>query len=352
MINKTTKIWKKIGRPSLATTIAVTVLAIGLTASLWVITLNGPTGTRPKTVRIEPGMSVASISRRLGRERIIQSPRFLRALAIVTGASRSFTAGDHPFDGSMTTWEVLRELRVPRDVTQSVTIPEGLRRERVIEILVSSLDLDREELDRMTTDSAFCRKVGVNADNLEGYLFPETYRVSVSAGEEQVLRVLIDHFHKIVDDDLKRSAALLDMTVHEVVTMASIIEGEAVIDSERDTISAVYHNRLKRRMRLQADPTVQYAIPDGPRRLFYKDYQFDSPYNTYRHSGLPPGPILSPGAASLRAAVNPARIDYLYFVAKGDGSHVFTKTAREHEAAKRQTKSARRQTWRQSSKRR
>jgi UPF0755 protein len=133
--------------------------------------------------------------------------------------------------------------------------------------------------------------------------------------------------------------------------MASIIEGEAQLDAERATISAVYHNRIKKRMRLQADPTVQYAIPDGPRRLFYKDYAYDSPYNTYRHAGLPPGPIMSPGAASLEAAANPADVDYLYFVARGDGSHVFTKTAKEHEIAKRQTRAARREAWKPSKRR-
>lgn len=141
------------------------------------------------------------------------------------------------------------------------------------------------------------------------------------------------------------------MTIHEAVTMASIIEGEAQVAEERATISAVYHNRLKKGMRLQADPTVQYAIPDGPRRLFYKDYSYQSPYNTYRHRGLPPGPIMSPGAASLEAAVNPADVDYLYFVAKGDGSHLFTKTAAEHEAAKQKTKAARRKSWKQTKRR-
>ena len=137
------------------------------------------------------------------------------------------------------------------------------------------------------------------------------------------------------------------MSLHEVVTLASIIEGEARIDEERPVISAVYHNRLRQKMRLQADPTVQYALEDGPRRLFYRDYAIDSPYNTYRVRGLPPGPIMSPGEASLRAALHPADVDYVYFVSQGDGSHLFSRTAAEHGRAKSKTYRARRDGWRQ-----
>jgi len=245
----------------------------------------------------------------------------------------------------MSAWDVLQELQVPRDITQSITIPEGLRKERVIEILGRELGLDKDRLTRLIDDPLFCKKLNVEARDLEGYLFPETYRVSVAAKEQQVLEILVIQFHRLFSEELRESARQIGMTVHEAVTMASIIEGEAQLDAERTTISAVYHNRLKKKMRLQADPTVQYALPDGPRRLFNKDYEFNSPYNTYRNRGLPPGPIQSPGAASLAAAVNPADVEYLYFVARGDGSHIFTKTAAEHAKAKRETQAARRRTW-------
>jgi UPF0755 protein len=188
----------------------------------------------------------------------------------------------------------------------------------------------------------------VEAQTLEGYLFPETYKFSLAMAERQVVRLMVDHFFGILDSRMRRRARDMGMSVHEVVTMASIIEGEAVLDHERPLISAVYHNRLQKRMRLQADPTVQYAIPDGPRRLFNRDYRIDSPYNTYRHYGLPPGPIMSPGEASIRAAVDPAEVGYLYFVAQGDGSHIFSRTMQEHEAAKRKTRRARRNMWRRS----
>ena len=339
------KLWNRISRPSITLTLLASFFAISLGISVSVCILNRPTGVKSKSVRIEPGASVAGIANRLRRERIIRSPKFLRLLTILSGASRNLTAGDHPFTGRMTSWDVLQELQIPRDVTRSVTIPEGLRKEQVIEILSRDLDLDNDRLSKLVIDPVFCRKVHVASDNLEGYLFPETYRVSISSREKHVLKVLLRQFHRVFDKDLRKAAKRIGFSVHEVVTLASIIEGEAQVARERTTISAVYHNRLKKGMRLQADPTVQYALPDGPRRLFNKDYNYDSPYNTYRHQGLPPGPILSPGAGSLSAAVNPADVEYLYFVAKGDGSHLFTKTAAEHAEAKRKTKAARRRNW-------
>lgn len=308
--------------------------------------LNRPTFFGFKEIEIRKGMSVRQIGDVLHAEGVIRSPMLLSLFARLNGTSRRLMAGVHPFDGHMTTWQVLLELEQPRDVTRDVTILEGLRKEQVARILASELNLDEEKLLVLMSDPAFCHRLGVPADNLEGYLFPETYKISTSADEARVLTLLVAHFFNAFDDRLRAQAEVMGMSMHEVVTMASIIEGEARVDAERPIISAVYHNRLKRNMRLQADPTVQYAIPDGPRRLFYVDYRFDSPYNTYRHGGLPPGPIMSPRRASLDAAVFPADVDYLFFVARGDGSHVFSRTEREHEAAKRQTLSDRLRTWR------
>ena len=190
-MNPFQRLWRQIGRPSLGLTIAAPLFAIafGLSFSLYVF--NRPTGVRSKMIRIETGASVAAIAARLERERLIKSPRLLRALAILTGASKNLTAGDHPFSGRMTTWDVLRELQVPRDVTRRVTVPEGLRKERVVEILARDLELDPTLLASLIVDPAFCSKLGVEANDLEGYLFPETYQVSVSTTEAQVLAVLV-----------------------------------------------------------------------------------------------------------------------------------------------------------------
>ena len=312
---------------------------------LLVLTLNRSTGWGPRDVVIQKGMSVEQIGRLLHNEGVIRSPRLFILLSLVNRNSRNLKAGTHHFQEGMDTWEILEELTVSKAEFHEVTIPEGRTLLQTLTRLAATADLDERELRRIATDPGFCRRLGVDADNLEGYLFPETYRLSPTMDEEQVIRMLIGQFFAVFSGKLKERAQEIGMSVHEVVTLASIIEGEAQLEEERSTISAVYHNRLKHGMRLQADPTVQYAIEGGPRRLFYRDYRIDSPYNTYRHKGLPPGPVMNPGAASLAAALFPANVDYLYFVAKGDGSHVFSRTSREHDRAKHRTRWARRRNW-------
>ena len=308
---------------------------------------NRPTGVAAQNVEIQKGASVEQIARQLHRERLIRSPHLLQLFAYFKGSSRHLMAGVHPFDGGMTTYGVLLELERSRDVTLKVTIPEGLRKEKIAAILVKKLDLDEQKLLALMNDPAFCKTLSVPGDDLEGYLFPETYQLLAITSEQRVLRRIVGHFHTVFDERLKKRARKIEMSMHEVVILASIVEGETCWDNERDTIAAVYHNRLKKGMRLQADPTVQYALPDGPRRLFYKDYDYDSPYNTYRHAGLPPGPIGSPGRASIEAALFPADVDYLFFVATGKGGHIFSRTFEEHTAAKQKTTPARENSWRE-----
>ena len=165
---------------------------------------------------------------------------------------------------------------------------------------------------------------------------PDTYVFAEGISEEQVMRFLIEQTLNIFkSDSVQKRMKELGLTRHQVLTLASIVEGEAMIDEERPLIASVYLNRLKIGMKLQADPTIQFLLPDGPRRLTYKDLQIDSPYNTYLYRGLPPGPINNPSKASILATLFAAKTNYLYFVARGDGSHVFTKTAHEHLKAKR-----------------
>ncbi|MCY3683401.1 MAG: endolytic transglycosylase MltG [Gemmatimonadetes bacterium] len=316
-----------------------------LAACTGIFIFNRPTGMGEKEVEIRHGATVKQISHQLYGKRLIHSPRLLQFLAQVNGSSRRLKAGIHLLDGQMTTWEVLLELERSRDVTQNVTVLEGLEKKQIAEILSEKLNLNQNKLLLLMNSTAFCKTLSVQARDLEGYLFPETYNFPITASEQQVLRRMVEHCQAVFDERLQRRADELEMSIHEVITLASIIEGETSWDSERDTISAVYHNRLKKGMRLQADPTVQYALPGAPRRLFYKDYDYDSPYNTYRHAGLPPGPVNSPGRASIEAALFPADVNYLYFVATGEGGHVFTRTLQEHVAAKKKTASARENTW-------
>ena len=313
---------------------------------LAVLALNRPTGSGAKDIVIQKGMTVIQIGKLLHREGVIRSPRLLVLFSVFDGTSRRLKAGIHRFPDNLSTWEALKKLAYSRDEFRSVTLPEGMTLARTLGLLASELDLDPKKMRQLASDPGYCRRLGVPADNLEGYLFPETYQIPLTKDEEQVIRMLVRHFFTVFDSTMAERSNQTGLSAHEVVTLASIIEGEALLDRERATISAVYHNRLEQGMYLQADPTVQYVIEDGPRRLFYRDYKIDSPYNTYRHRGLPPGPVMNPGAASLRAALYPADVDYLYFVARGDGSHVFSRTVREHEEAKRKTRSARRRTWR------
>ncbi len=330
-------------------TVVLTVpIACFLGACAGILFLNQPTGVEAKDIEIQKGASVEQIGRQLYGERLIRSPRVLQIFAYLKGSSRKLMAGVHPFDGRMTTWQVLHELEHPRDVTVNVTIPEGLRKERVAALLAEKLNLDEQKLLALMKDPAFCKSLSVPAKDLEGYLFPETYQFSAIASEQRVLHRIVKHFHTVFDERLQKRARARGMSVHEVVTLASIVEGETCWDNERDSIAAVYHNRLKKKMRLQADPTVQYALPDGPRRLFYSDYRYDSPYNTYRYGGLPPGPIGSPSRASIEAVLFPADIDYLYFVATGEGGHIFTRTFQAHADAKQKTLAARENSWRES----
>jgi UPF0755 protein len=177
----------------------------------------------------------------------------------------------------------------------------------------------------------------LEGDSFEGFLFPETYTVPAGAPARQVVRVMAENLLRSWQPQWDRRLDSLGMTRRELVTLASIVEGEVVQRGEGPLVAAVYHNRLRRGMHLQADPTVQYAIEleTGQRknRLLIRDYQFPSPFNTYLHAGLPPGPISSPGIGSMEATLYPAKVSYLFFVAQGDGSHVFSRTYREHLAA-------------------
>ena len=206
---------------------------------------------------------------------------------------------------------------------------------QVAKHLSKELDFNYFEVLKLLSNEEFIRDLQVNSNTLEGYLFPETYYFFEGVDKTSVIKRLVKEHKKFWNDANLSKADSLGFTPYEITTLASIIEGEAIYDSERSIISAVYHNRLKIGMKLQADPTVQYIIDDGPRRLLNKDLRIKSPYNTYIYHGLPPGPINSPGEQSLIAALSPQDNDYLYFVAKGDGYHTFSRNEKEHERAKR-----------------
>jgi UPF0755 protein len=187
-------------------------------------------------------------------------------------------------------------------------------------------------------NSAYIESLGINAPSLEGYLFPESYLITYGADSRDIVEMMVAHFFDVFTQDMKERAEELGFTMEEAVTLASLIEKEAACEHEKPIISGVYHNRLKKGLLLQCDATIQYILPKRKPRLFYSDLQIDSPYNTYIYKGLPPTPIASPGRSSIIAALWPASTDYLYFVARGDTTHIFSRTLEEHNEAKRRVK--------------
>ncbi|MCK4384752.1 MAG: endolytic transglycosylase MltG [candidate division Zixibacteria bacterium] len=292
-------------------------------------------------VIIKHGDNMSRIVDRLNEANLIKDGTGLLILAKLLGKDRHIQAGRYDFEKGMSLYSVFNRL-VKGDVAlNEVTIPEGLTIKQIAGILRREIEIDSSEFVRVAMDSQFAQNnMDIPVSNLEGYLFPDTYKLSWGMPPEKVAQILVEQFKKTFTDSLLRRAEEINFSLSEVVTLASMIEAEAKDGEEREMISAVYHNRLKRGMLLQCDPTVIYALSELDRPLLLKDLKIDSPYNTYKYPGLPPGPICNPGKASIFAALYPADADYLYFVAKGDGTHIFSTTLKEHNKAKIKIKRA------------
>jgi UPF0755 protein len=273
---------------------------------------------------------------------VIRAPTLFRMYAGLTDRDRRIKAGTYLLQRAASWNAVIDALVAGRGIVIPVTIPEGWEVTTIVRTIASAMKLAPESIDTAVRDTALIRRLGIPIRSLEGYLFPETYLLPEGSGPASIVRTLVGEFEKRWKPEWNERLAALGMTRHQIVTLASIIEREAKVAEERVLISAVYHNRLARGMRLQADPTVQYAMGRRTSRVLYRDLETDSPYNTYRHTGLPPGPIASPGSASLEAALHPADVPYLYFVAHPDGHHEFRTTLREHNEAVRRMRALRR----------
>jgi UPF0755 protein len=258
----------------------------------------------------------------------------LNAAGRILGLTKSIKTGKYVFPRNISNSEILNDLEEGRSrVLVTLSIPEGWRMERIALQCGKILGIDPQKFISLCDRSGFRRELGVDAESIEGFLMPDTYRFLWQTSEEEIIERMVGEFTNFYNDSLRSRQGELRLSLNQVLTLASIVEGEAVLDRERPVIAGVYYNRLKKRMRLEADPTVQYAIPDGPRRLSYSDLRINSPYNTYLRYGLPPGPISSPGRKSILAALYPEKHSYLYFVADGAGGHVFSRTYAEHRKA-------------------
>ena len=284
-----------------------------------------------RNVEVRRGASTASILRKLRGQGVLRDDFVPLLYVKAMRRGESLKAGIYQFKGESSPLQVIDKLVRGDVLLKSITVREGLDRFSIGELLSAERFGSAVEWRKLTGAPSLIEDLDPKADSLEGYLFPDTYRLSPGTRPEVVVKLMVDNFRTHFGDQLALISNGLDL--HQTVTLASIVETEARLAQERSMIASVYLNRLRKNMLLQADPTVIYAMKlkgtwkGNIRRV---DLQMNSPYNTYRSRGLPPGPIANPGLASLRAAAFPADTDYLYFVSRNDGSHVFARTLDEH----------------------
>jgi len=287
----------------------------------------------PVLFAVARGETLRSIAHNLEERGLVRDSRSIIWLARWRDLAGELRAGEYLISPSQGPEEILERIAAGQVETYQVALPEGLTARQIGERLEAAQLVEAEAFEKIVRDPALAEKLGIEGQTLEGYLFPETYRLPRGLPPEEVARVLVGQFFEAWKS-IEPAAREQKLSMLDVVTLASIVEKETGAADERPLIAAVFRNRLKKGMRLETDPTVIYGIPDFDGNLRRRDLEnSDNPYNTYRIRGLPPGPIASPGADALRAVVAPADVDYLYFVSRNDGTHKFSRTYREHVVA-------------------
>ncbi|HDP25102.1 MAG TPA: endolytic transglycosylase MltG [Deltaproteobacteria bacterium] len=287
----------------------------------------------PLQIEITPGQSAWEISRLLEHEGIVTDAPMFMALTLASSKYRFLKAGTYIFEGRHLPMEIMEILFRGKTLRYRITIPEGSTIYTIADIITNTGLVTREEFVQSALRAETSSFFDLGAPSVEGFLFPDTYFLSPHMTPLEIMAKMINRFSELYTNDFDVRAEELDMSRIEVLTLASIIEKEAVVHEEKPIISSVFHNRLRKNMPLQADPTVVYGIDGFSRTIRPEDLLRDSPYNTYRIRGLPPGPICNPGIASIRAALWPASTDYLYFVSNRDGTHSFSTSLKEHNRA-------------------
>ena len=323
--------------------LVISVLLVGIAAAGAVAMVNEWTGRLEAPYRgyagdevfvdVEPGDSTRTIAARLAAAGVVRDELTFRLAARRTGRDRELKAGEYRFDRPLSVLDVIDKVARGRVHLRSITFPEGLTIGQMAGVFEAAGFGAAGAFEAAAGQAALVADLDPDAANLEGYLFPETYALPREATARDLVAAMVAQFRTEFDDELRARAVERRLSVRAVVTLASIIQKEAGAAAEHELVSAVFNNRLRIGMPLQSDPTVIYALEraalyDG--NLTRASLQFDSPYNTYRYGGLPPGPIAAPGEAVLRAALAPADVSYLYFVSRNDGTHAFAETLREH----------------------
>ena len=336
--NERVKLWMKVGL-----LLVLALLVAGVAGGMWLRT----TLTRPHAsfagdevfVEIPAGESTAGSGRRLVEAGVLRDELTFRLAWRWYGSGRTLKAGEYRFTGASTPAEVLDRVARGDVYLLAITFPEGLTAEEMGEVFARAGFGTAEQFVQAAASPDAIRALDPEADTLEGYLFPDTYRVPRSTTADSLVASMVARFTQVFDAAWADAANARGLSVRQLVTLASLVEKETARAEERGQVAGVYHNRLRVGMPMQCDPTVIYALKRAGRwdgNITRADLQFDSPYNTYRYPGLPPGPIAQPGRASLAAAARPDETSALYFVSRNDGSHVFSDTLEEHNRAVRE----------------
>jgi UPF0755 protein len=297
---------------------------------------DGDASAERQVVTIQPGEGFGPITRQLQAQGLIQKPFKFKLYARFMGYHTQIKAGEYELSARMSPRQILEALKGGRVRLHHVTVPEGYQLRQIAETIETAGFGAAQDFYRLATDPQVVRDTGIEADTLEGYLFPDTYHFPRGFDQRAIIDAMVRHFKTVITDKWQARAREMGLTLHEVVTLASIIEKETGDPAERPLISSVFHNRLRKGMRLETDPTVIYGIKDFNGNLTRKDLRTPTPYNTYIIKGLPPGPIASPGQAALEAALYPAETDYLFFVSRRDRTHQFSTNWKDHDKAVRE----------------
>ena len=286
-------------------------------------------------INVRQGQSLKTTADLLHQKDIIKNPYKLILIARIKGYDKRLKAGEYLLSAAMTPRQIL-DIMVKGEVKlYKLTVPEGYNIEQIGELVARAQIGTKAEFIQAASDSALTQKMGLEAKTFEGYLFPDTYFFPKNVTVDKIISTMVQRFWTIFTPEWKERAKSKGFTVHQVVTLASIIEKETGAAFERPIISAVFHNRLRKKMRLESDPTVIYGIKDFNGNLTRKHLRTRTPYNTYKIRGLPVGPIANPGRESLAAALFPDKSAYIYFVSKKDNTHYFSTTLKEHNRAVR-----------------
>lgn len=295
--------------------------------------VSGPVKSPSQIIVVPEGSSFQQVATLLKQEHLIRSRWMFLLLGKSRDRDRKIRPGEYELDGGMTPQEILTKLLAGKVVLHPLTVPEGYTLSQIGEALAMTGVSDSEEFLRLVRDRAYIATLDIDAGSLEGYLFPETYHFPRGTKAKDVIRAMVDGLHRVWTPEMQEQAARLRLTLHQVLTLASVIEKETGVKEERQLIAAVFHNRLRKKIPLQSDPTVIYGLSFFDGNIHKRDLSNPSPYNTYRVQGLPPGPIASPGLDAIRATLFPAPAPYLYFVSRNDGTHHFSSTLEEHNRA-------------------